>query len=187
MRSRSRSPRPCAARRAATRRTRPSSRARGARGLGRRRAAESGGDRCRPAGRSLLGSARSWASRRGVAERPDQPQSVAGPAPPARSGRARRLGRSPSGQVPAVRRRAGRWCRRQAAAGRSFRRRPRSRRGNPASHRSRRRWSGTAGRPQAWRPWPARSDRFTATSFQPTLAGGSVRQEVNALGDACRG
>ena len=149
-------------------------------GMGRERssgaqAAEPGGGRCRPAGRSRCGPSRSWASRRRAS--PTVPTShrtspglaagAVGHGAPARPDR---------GQAEHARRAGGqaRSCRRRAAAGRSSRTPPRCRSRKRSSHSPGAAIVSDSSAPAGVAPFAARSERFTATSFQPTLAGGSV-------------
>ena len=167
--------RPGAGRRAAGRRTRPSSRWHEARAPGRRRAAAPGGDRRRPAARSPWRSSSNCASP--AADSPTLPMSQSrspGLHRPSGRGRGCRRGRSRSVRARAARRRGGRSCRRRSAAGHSFRRPPRSRSRNSSSHSPSPRMVSDSSAPAGVAPLAARSDRLTATSFQPTLAGGSA-------------
>ncbi len=85
------------------RRIRPSSHGHAARAPARRRAGDRAADRCRPAGRLARGRSRSSARPAGgVAERADQPQSVARPAARAIGHVSRRPGRSRSCRAPAA-------------------------------------------------------------------------------------
>ena len=155
---------------------------------GRRRAGEPAGDRCRPSGpvaRAVVAKQRE--ARRGIAERSDDPQDVTGCRRPSGQARCDRHGRLRSARAPAARLPEARSCHRRSAEARNSRRPARRRSGTRCPSCRRLRASVTAARPPAMAPFAARSERFTATSFQPTLAGGSLAEEMNAFGNAVVG